>query len=119
MSGPPLEDSAVALERAANSLDDIARKLIQLAQTTQDYQSEVGPLADAVKQVVGGSASRRDKQIVSLLQGVARDVARSASATHEAAGVAKRLAAQARAEAQAIRQQQDAERRASHTGQRR
>lgn len=119
MNAAGSQKSPEALEQAANRLDEIVRKLTHLAQATQRYQNTVRSIAEGVRQEVAGSASGKDKKIASLLTEVSRDVSRSASATHEAAGVAKRMASQARAEAIAIRRQQEAQRQARQSGQRR
>ncbi len=108
-----------ALERAANELEGVARKLLQVAQSTQAYQAKVNPIAQGVEQVVGGSATGMDRQIASLLNAFARDVGRSAAASHQAAQIAKRLAAEARAEAQDLRRQQETERQTGQPGARR
>lgn len=104
------QKSAESLERAASQLELIATKLVQVAQSTQDYQRKVSPIAQGVEQEVGGSATGMDKQISGLLNAFTRDVGRSASASQQAAQIAKKLAVQARTEAQEIRRQQEADR---------
>lgn len=103
-----------ALEQAASQLEDIARRITQVAQAAQDYQQRVTPLAQGVDELVGGSETNRDKQIAALLRSVNREVSRSASTTHQAARLAARMAGQARAEARDLRRQQGA---ASRPGQ--
>lgn len=98
----------VALERTAMQLEDIARRITQVAQGAQDYQRRVTPLAHGVDQLVGGSATARDKQIAALLASVTREMSRSASSSHQAAQLAGRMAAKARADARDLRRQQDA-----------
>lgn len=102
------QSDPAALERAASQLEDIARRITQVAQATRDYQQRVTPLAQGIDDLVGGSATGRDKQIAALLASVDREVSRSASSTHQAAQLASRIAAKARADARDLRRQQEA-----------
>lgn len=109
MTVPSSERNPEALEQTASRLEDLARQMTQVAQSTQDYQGKVGPIAQGVEHEVGASATGKDQQIAALLTECARSMARSASASHQAAEAARKLAAEARAEAQAIRRQQQAQ----------
>jgi hypothetical protein len=104
------QSDAAALERAASQLEDIARRITLVAQGTQDYQRRITPIAQGVDDLVGGSATGRDKDIAALLASVTREVSRSASSTYQAAQLASGIAAQARTEARDLRRQQDAPR---------
>lgn len=108
-----------ALEQAASRLESIARDLLRVSQATQDYRGKVAPIAQGLTQVVGGSATGKDKRIASLLSGFAQGIGRSASASYHASEVANRLAEQARAEATEIRRQEEADRRARQQSDRR
>jgi hypothetical protein len=95
-----------SLNRAANRLEDFSRRIMRATQATQDYQRKVGPITQGVEHLVGGSATGKDKQIALLLTECTQSVARSAAASHQAAQIARKLAAHALAEAQQIRRQQ-------------
>ncbi|MFT4298202.1 MAG: hypothetical protein QM597_00975 [Aeromicrobium sp.] len=104
-----MSDDPRKLERAADQLEDIARRLTRVASSTQEYGSAVKPIAHGVAQVVGGSATGRDRQIAAALEGVARSVQRSATSSHQAAATATRLAGAARTQARELRQRQGRE----------
>jgi len=111
--------SPEVLERAADRLDALAHKLVQIANSTKSYAGKITPIASGIASEVGGSATGKDKQIAGALAGCARDVNCSAAASQQAAQEAKRAADEARSRAQEIRRQQEAERQSKHSAARR
>ena len=107
------------LERAAAQLESLARKLVQIANSTKSYGGKIIPIADGIASEVGGSATGKDKQIAGTLAGCARDVNRSAAATQQAAQEARRAADEARSRAQEIGRQQESERQSKQSSVRR
>jgi hypothetical protein len=98
--------SPEVLMRVVARWEDAGRRVMRVAGVLQNYGSRVRPIASGVEQVVGGSATGKDKEIGGLLDGGANELARSAAAAHEAGRIAKRLAAQVHAQAQELRGQQ-------------
>ncbi len=95
-----------ALDRAAKELAQIAQELSQVAGVFGVLHLKVGPVAGRVEQLVGGSATGKDKDVSQSLSGAAGYLKASADEAKIGSDRARNAAQQAAAEAVRARREQ-------------
>lgn len=101
----PTEDPS-RLDHAARQLQQLSKRLGEIANQLHEYQSVVSPIADGVNSLVGGSSTRRDVKIGQEVQAAAATLKESIGYVTAAMKLASDAASNAHLKADQVRRQQ-------------
>lgn len=105
-----------ALDRAAENLEDVARRCRNTRGRLESRASDINPMSEQTRETIGGTASGKDREMAQHLTAVVSRLKTAVGLLARAEKEANDLAAQARAQAKqarakAARQQPEGRRR--------